>query len=220
MAKDKAKQKQAEQETASNAAAEQQAAEQTEAKQQEQGSAEAQQQPESSNARGEGESLEDRNSKLLKQLDEMRSSLDKAEKQASEANDKMMRAYAEMENAKRRAEKDVANAHKYALEKFVEEMLPVLDSMEKAANVDSEQTSVASMQEGVSMTLKLFLDVAGKFNIEQINPEGETFDPEKHEAMVTQPSEELPANTVLEVYQKGYLLNGRVVRPARVVVSR
>ena len=144
--------------------------------------------------------------------------------QLKEAQDKVLRAQAEMQNVRRRAEIDVEKAHKFALEKFVRELLPVADSLEKAVestvgHADAGEV-VASIREGVEMTLDLLLKSFGKFNIEQINPEGEPFDPQQHEAMSMVPAPDVEPNTVVSVVQRGYLLNGRVVRPAMVVVSR
>ena len=153
----------------------------------------------------------------LKKIDELRKELDQAQKDQSEAKDKMIRACAEMENVKRRAERDVTSAHKFALEKFAKDLLPVLDSMEQASEVGGESTEVVSMRQGVEMTLKMFLDVAAKYNLKQIDPVGEPFNPEEHEAISMQPNPEMDPNTVMAVFQKGYLLNDRVIRPARVV---
>ncbi len=155
----------------------------------------------------------------LKKIDELRKELDQAQKDQSEAKDKMIRACAEMENVKRRAERDVTSAHKFALEKFAKDLLPVLDSMEQASEVGGESTEVVSMRQGVEMTLKMFLDVAAKYNLKQIDPVGEPFNPEEHEAISMQPNPEMDPNTVMAVFQKGYLLNDRVIRPARVVVT-
>ena len=153
----------------------------------------------------------------LKKIDELRKELDQAQKDQSEAKDKMIRACAEMENVKRRAERDVTSAHKFALEKFAKDLLPVLDSMEQASEVGGESTEVVSMRQGVEMTLKMFLDVAAKYNLKQIDPVGEPFNPEEHEAISMRPNPEMDPNTVMAVFQKGYLLNDRVIRPARVV---
>lgn len=144
--------------------------------------------------------------------------------QLKEAQDKVLRAQAEMQNVRRRAEIDVEKAHKFALEKFVRELLPVADSLEKAvestAGHEDAGEVVASIREGVEMTLDLLLKSFSKFNVEQINPEGEPFDPQQHEAMSMVPAPDVEPNTVVSVVQRGYLLNGRVVRPAMVVVSR
>jgi len=144
--------------------------------------------------------------------------------QLKEAQDKVLRAQAEMQNVRRRAEIDVEKAHKFALEKFVRELLPVADSLEKAVestvgHADAGEV-VASIREGVEMTLDLLLKSFSKFNVEQISPEGEPFDPQQHEAMSMVPAPGAEPNTVVSVVQKGYLLNGRVVRPAMVVVAK
>lgn len=131
--------------------------------------------------------------------------------------DQMLRAAAEAQNVRRRAEGEVEKAHKFALEKFARELLPVVDSMEKATEALGEVE--ASQKEGVEMTLKLFKDVLNKFNIQQLDPKGETFDPQFHEAMSMVPNPELPANAVMDVLQKGYTLNERLLRPAMVVVA-
>ena len=133
------------------------------------------------------------------------------------AKDQMLRAAAEAQNVRRRAEADVEKAHKFALEKFARELLPVADSLEKATEALGDVE--ASQKEGVEMTLKLFQDVLGKFNIVQLDPQGKPFDPQFHEAMSMVPNPELPANSVMDVLQKGYTLNDRLLRPAMVVVA-
>ena len=133
------------------------------------------------------------------------------------AKDQMLRAAAEAQNVRRRAEADVEKAHKFALEKFARELLPVADSLEKATEALGDVE--ASQKEGVEMTLKLFQDVLGKFNIVQLDPQGKPFDPQFHEAMSMVPNPELPANSVMDVLQKGYTLNERLLRPAMVVVA-
>jgi len=144
--------------------------------------------------------------------------------QIKEAQEQMLRFQAEMQNVRRRAEMDVEKAHKFALEKFVKELLPVADSLEKAVesteNHEDAGELVASIREGVEMTLSLFLTCLGKFNVEQVNPVGEPFDPQHHEAMSMVPAPDAEPNSVVAVVQKGYLLNGRVVRPAMVVVAK
>lgn len=142
----------------------------------------------------------------------------------AEQRDMVLRAQAEVQNMRRRCEQDVEKAHKFALEKFSAELLPVVDNLERAlqAAPEAEQRDegMQALYEGVELTLKSFVETLNKFNVEQINPEGEPFDPQLHEAMTTQPNDEVEPNTVLMVIQKGYLLNGRVIRPARVVVSK
>ncbi|GGC62007.1 nucleotide exchange factor GrpE [Marinobacter halophilus] len=141
-----------------------------------------------------------------------------------EHQDQALRAQAEMQNVRRRAEIDVEKAHKFAVEKFVKELLPVADSLEKAVESTEGQENagelVASIREGVEMTLNLFMNSIKKFNVEQLNPVGEPFDPNRHEAMSMVPAPDAEPNSVVAVVQKGYLLNGRVVRPAMVVVAK
>ncbi|WP_349431502.1 nucleotide exchange factor GrpE [Methylomarinum sp. Ch1-1] len=154
-------------------------------------------------------------------IDELRKQLAAAEKKAEENWDKLMRVQAEMENLKRRTRIDVENAHKFALEKFTKELLSVIDSLElgiQAASGDSPE--VVKLREGSELTMKQFEAVFAKFNIEAIDPLGEPFDPEKHQAMSMMPSADVEPNTVLNVFQKGYMLNGRLIRPAMVVVSK
>ncbi|MFO7786393.1 MAG: nucleotide exchange factor GrpE [Halospina sp.] len=145
--------------------------------------------------------------------------------QLQEQKEEVLRAKAEMQNIRRRAEIDVEKAHKFGTEKFVKELLPVVDSLEKAVEsaqnqeVQNEEV-VSRIKEGVDMTLEMFTGALSKFNVEQINPVGEPFDPQKHEAMSMVPSNEAEPNTVIAVMQKGYLLHDRVVRPAMVMVAK
>ncbi|MBZ0334848.1 nucleotide exchange factor GrpE [Marinobacter sp. AL4B] len=152
------------------------------------------------------------------------SELDALKAQLQEHQDQALRAQAEMQNVRRRAELDVEKAHKFALEKFVKELLPVADSLEKAVeSTEGQEESgelVASIRQGAEMTLGLFLGSLQKFNVEQLNPVGEPFDPQQHEAMSMVPAPDAEPNSVVAVVQKGYLLNGRVVRPAMVVVAK
>ncbi len=141
------------------------------------------------------------------------------------AREQVLRAHAEMQNVRRRAENDVEKARKFALERFVRELLPVIDSLEKAVEAmagagsgGAEQVGV--WREGVEMTLSLCLAAVGKFDVEVLNPLGQPFSPDFHEAMSLVPNGELPPNTVMAVLQKGYTLNGRLIRPAMVIVSR
>lgn len=141
-----------------------------------------------------------------------------AEQQAHENWEKSVRAVAELDNVRRRMEREVANAHKYGVEKLLSSLLPVMDSLEQALQL-AEKNSDSAMHEGLELTMKLFLDVLQKFDVEQIDPMGEAFDPQQHEAMSMQPSPDAAPNTVIMVFQKGYKLSDRVIRPARVVVS-
>lgn len=152
--------------------------------------------------------------------EELVARLEAAEAKAAENWDQFVRAKAEIENLRRRAERDLENAHKYALDRLAQELLPVIDSMELGlAAVAGEGATVEKLQEGTELTLKMFLSALEKFGISQVNPEGERFNPEYHQAMTTQPASNVEPNTVLNVFQKGYLLNERLIRPAMVVVS-
>ena len=135
--------------------------------------------------------------------------------------EELLRTHADMQNLRRRVDRDVENAHKYALEKFVGELVSVVDNLERAvATIDKDNEHTAALGEGVELTLKGLLDVLAKFRVEQVDPAGEPFDPDKHQAMTMVPNPEVKPNTVIEVFQKGYMLNGRLIRPAMVVVSQ
>ena len=137
-----------------------------------------------------------------------------------EARDAALRAQADAQNVKRRAEQDVEKARKFALERFAGDLLPVVDNLERALEAASDDDVARPIVEGVELTLKTFLDAIGKYNIEQINPEGEPFDPQLHQAMSMVDNPDVEPNTVIAVVQKGYTLNGRLVRPAMVMVSK
>jgi molecular chaperone GrpE len=140
----------------------------------------------------------------------------------AEQQDSVLRAQAEVQNMRRRCEADVEKAHKFALEKFSAELLTVIDNLERALDAvpDSAGESVNALREGVELTLKGFLETCEKFNIRQLNPEGEPFDPQMHQAISMVPNPDVEPNTVVAVVQKGYLLNDRVIRPAMVMVSK
>jgi len=154
-------------------------------------------------------------------VEELAKKLEQAEQKANENWDKAVRMQAEMENLKKRTQKDLESAHKFALEGFVKELLPVIDSLElglQAATGDSEE--VQKFREGTELTLKQFEAAFSKFNIEVVNPLGQPFNPELHQAMAMQPSADAEPNSVMNVFQKGYVLNGRLLRPAMVVVAK
>lgn len=140
----------------------------------------------------------------------------------AEQRDTVLRATAEVQNMRRRCEADVEKAHKFALERFSHELLPVVDNLERAlaAVPDQQAEQVKPLCEGVELTLKGFLEALAKFNLQQIDPHGGPFDPQLHQAVASVPSPQVQPNTVIEVMQKGYTLNGRVIRPAMVVVSK
>lgn len=145
-----------------------------------------------------------------------------AEAEIAGLKDQILRAQAEAENVRRRAQRDVENAHKFALEKFCGDLLPVIDSLEKAVDIarKGEGGEVAAIAEGVELSLRMFLGVMNKAGVEQVNPLGEPFDPQRHEAMAMVPNPHAEPNSVMDVMQKGYVLNGRLVRAAMVVVSK
>ena len=141
--------------------------------------------------------------------------------QIGDLKDQAMRAKAEVQNIRRRAEQDVEKAHKFALEKFAKELLPVIDGLEKAVEAEvAAGNEMTTLREGVEMTLSMFIGGVQKFNLEQVDPVGHPFDPTLHEAMSMVPAPDAEPNTVIAAMQKGYTLNGRLVRPAMVVVSK
>ena len=137
------------------------------------------------------------------------------------AQEDVLRAKAEEQNAVRRASLDVEKARKFALEGFAKELLPVVDNLERAiASMDPEQENLDSVKEGVELTLKTLTAALEKNRVKVIDPEGESFNPDLHQAMAMVENKEVEPNSVIEVFQKGYELNGRLIRPAMVVVSK
>lgn len=152
---------------------------------------------------------------------DLASELEAAREEAQSYKDQYLRAEAEMSNLRRRAEKDVENAHKFGQEKLVKEILTVADNLERTlAAIETDSDDIQPLKEGVEMTLKDLLGTFSKFSIEPIDPEGEPFDPQLHQAMSMVENPEMEPNTVMAVMQKGYTLHGRLVRPAMVVVSK
>lgn len=143
------------------------------------------------------------------------------QQQVAAAKDQVLRVQAEMQNLRRRAERDVENAHKYALDKFAPALLPVVDNLERAlAAIDSEDAAQKSVAEGIELTLKTFVEVLTRHKVEVVDPVGQPFDAELHQAVSAVPNLDLEPNTVMDVFQKGYTLNGRLLRPAMVVVAK
>ncbi|MEP7327738.1 MAG: nucleotide exchange factor GrpE [Betaproteobacteria bacterium] len=140
-----------------------------------------------------------------------------AQAEAAEMKDAWMRAKAEAENIRRIAQADVAKAHKFAIERFAEDLLPVKDALEQT--LAAGDVSLASLRAGAELTLKALTTAFERAHVVELNPEGQKFDPNHHQAMQMVPSP-LPANTVAAVFQKGYLVNDRVLRPALVTVSQ
>lgn len=153
--------------------------------------------------------------------EEVLQKLEEAEQKNNEHWERILRMQAEAENATRRTERDVANAHKYALDKFVAELIPIVDSLELCVQKEnSADPAVASVVEGVGMTLKMFYSAMEKFGIQQVNPVSQPFDPETQQAISMQEDTSVKSGTVISVLQKGYTLNGRLIRPALVIVSK
>ena len=136
----------------------------------------------------------------------------------AKVKDQLLRTIAEMENVRRRSQRDVENAHKFAVEKLLGDLLPVLDSLEKAEEVAKATDNAASMAEGISLSLKLFVGILEKAGVAIVHPVGEPFDPQLHEAMAV-PNPDAEPNSVMDVMQRGYTLNGRLVRAAVIVVK-
>ena len=154
-------------------------------------------------------------------IEELEQALAEAEAKVAEQKDSVLRAAADAENVRRRAALDVEKAHKFALEKFVNELLPVIDNMERAlVGAENADEAIKPVLEGVELTQKTFVSAVEKFGVKAVDPVGEAFNPEQHQAIGMQPSAEFPANTVMLVMQKGYLLNDRLLRPAMVMVSQ
>ena len=150
----------------------------------------------------------------------LQAALEAAREEANSLRDAALRAQAETENVRRRATRDVENAHRFALERFAADLLGVADSLEKAVESTATAQDAAAVAEGVQLSLKLFLDTMRKNGIERVDPMGEPFDPSQQEAMAVVVNPHAEPNSVMEVIQRGYLLNGRVVRAARVIVSK
>jgi len=153
-----------------------------------------------------------------KNADSLEAQLEDAQAKAAENWEHYLRAKAEMDNLRRRNSKDVENAHKYGIEKFATELLPVLDSM--TMGLATENASAETLREGMELTLSMLEKMMEKLGIEEIDPLNEKFDAAKHQAMSMQPNAEVEPNTVIAVMQKGYSLNDRLIRPAMVMVSK
>ena len=154
------------------------------------------------------------------QTNSMEEELDAAKARAEESWNKVLLMQAEQDNMRKRSIRDVENAHKYALEKFVNELLPVVDSLEMGLAAADDNAESDKLREGTELTLKMFIDVLEKFDVEAVDPTGDKFNPDHHQAMSMQESADVEPNHVIATMQKGYLLNGRLVRPAMVMVAK
>lgn len=160
-----------------------------------------------------------KNASNISEEDDIKTQLEEAQQSAKDNWDKVLRAQAEMENLKRRNAKDLENAHKFALDGFVKALLEVKDSLSMGLKTASDESAtIESIIEGLSMTDKVFLSTLEKFGVKSIEPTGEVFNPEFHEAVTMLPMPDKQSNTVLEVVQTGFTLNDRLVRPAMVIV--
>ncbi len=156
----------------------------------------------------------------LPSVDALQSALDEAARKADEYRDELLRARAELENVIKRSGKEVANAHKYALERFVADLLPVKDSLDLGRAASNQSADVAAIREGLDLIVKMLDATLIKHGIRAIEPQGERFNPELHQAMTMQESKNSAPGTVLSVVQKGYSLNDRLLRPAMVIVAK
>jgi molecular chaperone GrpE len=155
----------------------------------------------------------------LVELERLQQALAQSEERAKNHWDQYLRAVADAENIRRRTQKDVEAAHRYGIDKLAQELLPVRDSLELAVE-NADRADAASLAAGQEATLKLLAKAFEKLGISEINPLGEPFDPNKHEAMLAQPSDTAEPNSVLKVVQRGFEMNGRLLRPARVIVAK
>lgn len=181
---------------------------------------ETKQKPEDNSLSAEEATSTDNTTDIDQQVEQERftQELEEAQQQASDYHEKMLRMQAEMENLRKRSERDLSNAHKYSIEKFASELLQVKDSLE--LGLGASDVDAVNLQEGAELTLKMMASVLKKFTIEEIDPCGEIFDPNLHQAMTMQASVEHEPNTVITVMQKGYTLHGRLLRPAMVIVAK
>lgn len=146
--------------------------------------------------------------------------IEKLEADVAEARDAALRAQADAVNVQRRAEQEVEKARKFALERFAGELVSVVDNLERALEATGESEHTKAMIEGIELTQKGFLDVLGRYGVTAVDPMGEPFDAQLHQAMSLVPNPDVEPNTVIAVMQKGYVLNGRLLRPAMVMVSK
>ena len=155
----------------------------------------------------------------LVDLERLKRSLEESEERAKSHWEQYLRAVADLDNVRKRAARDMESANRYGLEKFAVELLPVKDSLELAVQ-SAPQADAATLRQGQEATLQLLAKALEKLGVRQIDPLGEPFDPERHEAMLAQESGTAEPNSVLQVVQPGYELNGRLLRPARVIVAK
>ncbi len=151
---------------------------------------------------------------------ELEAEIERLKDELMQTKEQSLRAMAEAQNIRRRAEQDVEKAHKFGLEKFISELLPVADNLERSIEAAAASSDIKALMEGVELTLKTLQSSLEKQQLVPVNPLGEPFDPQLHQAMTAVPNADCEPNTVLNVFQKGYTLHGRLLRPAMVVVSK
>ncbi len=155
------------------------------------------------------------------ELDGLKAQLAEADDKLRRAGEEVLRAHAEVENFRKRSAREIENARKFALERFMADLLEVNESLERGLEAaDGEQVSAAQLKDGMELTLKMLNSVCAKHGLQQINPEGEKFNPEHHEALSMVPSDNAEPDTIINVVQKGFILNDRLLRPARVIVAK
>ncbi|GAB6389017.1 nucleotide exchange factor GrpE [Stutzerimonas marianensis] len=169
----------------------------------------------------DNQTLEENEQEQAEVADDLAARVQSLEEQLAAAQDQSLRVAAELQNIRRRAEQDIEKAHKFALEKFAGDLLAVADSLERGLELSNpDDDAVKPMREGVELTLKLLIDTLARHHLVPLDPQGEPFNPEHHQAMAMEESTHAEPGSVLKVFQKGYLLNGRLLRPAMVVVSK
>jgi len=157
---------------------------------------------------------------LADSVEILRQELEALRLKLAEAQDRALRVQAEADNQRKRMARDVENAHKYGLERLVADLIPVVDSLELGIDATGTGTDIENLRQGMDLTLKKFQDTLTRFGVTAINPLGEKFNPDRHEAVSAQPLEGAEPNSIISVMQKGYELNGRLVRPAMVVIVK
>ena len=157
---------------------------------------------------------------VISDIESLQNQLEKEKKDSQKNKDLALRAQAEMDNLRKRTARDVENAHKYALERFVNELLPIIDSLELGMSAAESVEDIDDLREGMGLTIKMFDTAMNKFNVKAVDPQSEKFNPEQHEAVSMQEIDGTESGIVVKVMQKGYELNGRLVRPAMVIVAK
>ena len=176
--------------------------------------------PKETDSAADTETTVDETMEQITEEELLRQQLELVMQKAQDNLDLAQRTQADMENLRKRTARDIENAHKYALERFVNELLPVIDSLDLGIQASESVIDPENLKEGMHLTLKKFTDTLEKFGVVVVDPKGQKFNPDRHDAVSMADSEEYDSGIVMSVLQKGYELNGRLVRPAMVVVSK